>query len=58
MGNYQCKYCNCPYNYYSDLKHATRNSCIVSTNNYHVFQYSLINKIEGIIEEFKNSCKK
>ncbi len=57
MGNYECKYCSCPYDYYANIKHATRNSCLVSKNKYHVFQNSFISKLENMIEEFKSSCK-
>ena len=48
MGNYECKYCECPYNYYSDENHANRQSCLASNNGYHIFQHSLKNKMEKI----------
>ena len=57
MGNYKCKYCGCPYDYYTNIKHAKRNSCLVSKDKYHVFQISYINKLEDMIEGLKKSCK-
>lgn len=55
MGNYECKYCGCPYEYYSSKNHSTRQSCLVSNDKYHVFQSSFFNKLEDI---FTNNCKK
>ena len=51
MGNYECKYCGCPYDYYSSKSHSMRDSCLVSNNGYHVFQHSFpSNKIFGILQ--------
>ena len=32
-----CCHCDCPYDYYSNEKHASRPSCKVSKNGYHNF---------------------
>jgi len=57
MGNYECKYCNCPYDYYSNKKHTERQSCLVSKNKYHYFQNNLLNKFQKV-RDFISSSKK
>jgi len=54
MGNYECKYCGCPYDYYSSKAHSMRDSCLVSNNGYHVFQHSLKNRMEKTKTYIKN----
>jgi hypothetical protein len=54
MGNYECKYCGCPYDYYVDETHANRQSCLVSNDRYHVFQHYLKNKMEKTKTYIKN----
>ena len=60
MGNYECKYCECPYEYYSNKKHADRQSCLISKNKYHFFQNRLLNmfqRLRNFISCSKNNFK-
>lgn len=57
MGNYECKYCSCPYEYYSNKNHANRQSCLVSKNKYHSFQNILLNKLQKASNFFVSSKK-
>lgn len=42
MFNRICIYCECPYSYYSDNKHASRKSCKVSLSGFHNFQIKIM----------------
>lgn len=42
MDSYVCCECGCPYNYYTDLKHASRKSCKESKSGHHYFENKYI----------------
>ena len=48
MGNHECKYCECPYEYYSNKKHANRQSCLISKNKYHFFSKQIIKYVSKV----------
>lgn len=55
MDNYICCHCYCPYDYYCNIKHASRRSCKVSKSGYHDF----VNKhILNITKFFRYIYKK
>jgi hypothetical protein len=57
MGNYECKYCGCPYEYYSNKKHSSRKSCLVSKDKYHDFQNCILNNYQKLKKNINNSKK-
>ena len=48
MDSYICCECHCPYDYYYNKEHASRQSCKVSKSGYHYFE----NKYYLYIKEF------
>ena len=55
----KCKYCNCPYNYYHNINHASRPSCLASPNNFHYFDSNInifISKIFTLFNIINSKC--
>lgn len=59
MDTYICCHCNCPYHYYSNIKHASRKSCRVSKNGHHAFTNKHIHNLNMFFKRiFKNIYNK
>ena len=49
MDSYICCHCECPLDYYSNEKHASRRSCKLSKSGYHKFTNKFIYNIEWFL---------